>query len=223
MPSQFNSYIDFLDLSAATDFCREKGTLCHYKKGERFVQQGTIARYAALVVSGYFKVATLNDSGDEAVVNFAFPDQFITDFHSSLHGETSQFSIIAGADYVIMRVPLKTFKESLPPSLLDEYKALFNIVFLRLLKPYRKSPRQRYVELCEQYPQIVESVTLKDLSSFLLITPNHLSRIRRELAKNSNTNIKKIRRSIHLLRPNPFTLANFAVGKDSTNPRQFSK
>ena len=69
MSSQFNSYIDSLDLSAATDFCRKNGVPCHYKKGERFVQQGTVARYAALVVSGYFKVVTLKDSGDEAVVN----------------------------------------------------------------------------------------------------------------------------------------------------------
>lgn len=188
---QFNSYIDFLDLTAATDYCREQGMRCCYKKGESFVQQGTIARYAALVVSGYFKVTTLNDSGDEAVVNFAFPGQFITDFHSSLRGETSQFSIIAGADCEIMRVPLNAFKEFLSPSLLDEYKALFSMVFMRLLNLYRKSPRQRYVELCEQYPQIVETVTLKDLSSFLLITPNHLSRIRRELAKKPETNIKK--------------------------------
>ena len=57
--AQFNSYIDFLDLSAVIDFCRENGKLCHYKKGDYFVQQGSIARYAALVVSGYFKVATL--------------------------------------------------------------------------------------------------------------------------------------------------------------------
>ena len=90
-----------------------------------------------------------------------------------------------------MRVPLNTFKDFLSPSLLNEYKALFNMAFVRLLNLYRKSPRQRYVELCEQYPQILETVTLKDLSSFLLITPNHLSRIRRELAKNSNTNRKK--------------------------------
>lgn len=191
MPSQFNSYINLLDLTAAIVFCREKGTPCRYKKGERFVQQGTIARYAALIVSGYFKVTTLNDSGDEAVINFAFPGQFITDFHSSLHGKPSQMSIIAGCDCEILQVPLKNFKEYLSPSLLDEYKSLFNMVFMRLLHLYRKSPRQRYVELCEQYPQIVETVTLKDLSSFLLITPNHLSRIRRELAKNPETNIKK--------------------------------
>lgn len=191
MPSQFNSYIDYLDLTAASDFCRNKGVLCHYKKGECFVQQGTMAHYAALVVSGYFKVTTLNDSGDEAVINFAFPGQFITDFHSSLHGESSQFSIIAGTDCEVLRVPLKTFKEFLSPSFLDEYKSLFYMVFMRLLNLYRKSPRQRYVELCEQYPKIVRTVTLKDLSSFLLLTPNHLSRIRRELAKNSDTNIKK--------------------------------
>ena len=71
--AQFNSYIDSLDLSAVIDFCRENGKLCHYKKGDYFVQQGSIARYAALVVSGYFKLATLNESGDEAVFNFAFP------------------------------------------------------------------------------------------------------------------------------------------------------
>ena len=122
MPSQFNSYIDFLDLTAATDFCREEGIPCHYKKGEHFVQKGTIARYAALVVSGYFKVTTLNDSGDEAVINFAFPGQFITDFHSSLHGEPSQTSMIAGGDGEVLRIPLKPFKELLSPSLLDEYK-----------------------------------------------------------------------------------------------------
>lgn len=69
-----------------------------------------MSHYAALVVSGYFKVTTLNDSGDEAVINFVFPGQFITDFHSSLHGETSQFSIIAGTDCEVLRVPLKTFK-----------------------------------------------------------------------------------------------------------------
>ena len=189
--AQFNSYMDSLDFTAAIDYCRENGTLCQYRKGERFAQQGSIARYAALVVSGYFKIATLNDSGEEAIFNFAFPGQFITDFHSSLHGESSQFSVIAGADSEIIRVPLKTFKDFLSPSLFDEYKALFNMAFMRLLNLYRKSPRQRYVELCEQYPQILETVTLKDLSSFLMITPNHLSRIRRELAKNSNTNNNK--------------------------------
>lgn len=105
MSSQFNSYIDSIDLSAATDFCRKNGVPCHYKKGVRFVQQGTVARYAALVVSGYFKVVTLKDSGDEAVINFAFPGQFITDFHSSLHGAPPRHQLLPGliARYCVCR------------------------------------------------------------------------------------------------------------------------
>lgn len=181
--AQFNSYIEYLDLTAATEFCRENGILCRFKKEERFIQQGTVARYAGLVISGYFKVTTLNESGDEAVINFAFPGQFITDFHSSLRGEPSETSAIAGIDCEILRVPLKSFKDFLSPSLLDEYKSLYSMVFLRLINLYRQSPRQRYLALCEKYPQIVETVSLKDLASFLLITPNHLSRIRRQLAQ----------------------------------------
>ncbi len=57
--AQFNSYIEYLDLTAATEFCRENGTLCRFKKEERFIQQGTVTRYAGLVISGYFKVTTL--------------------------------------------------------------------------------------------------------------------------------------------------------------------
>ena len=140
--AQFNSYIDYLDLSAATEYCRENGEVCRLKKNERFVQQGTTARYAALVVSGYFKITTLNTSGEEAVLNFAFPGQFITDFHSSLHGEPSEMSVIAGEDSEIMRVPLARFKEYLSPSFTNEYRALFDMVFNRYLGIHRKSPEK---------------------------------------------------------------------------------
>lgn len=44
--AQFNLYLDILDLTAATDYCRENGTVCHYKKEERFIQQGSVARYS---------------------------------------------------------------------------------------------------------------------------------------------------------------------------------
>lgn len=180
--AQFNSYLDILDPTAATDYCREKGTVCHYKKEERFIQQGTISRYAALVVSGYFKLTTLNESGNEAVINFAFPGQIISDIHSSIYGEPSEMSVIAGADSEIMRVPLKEFVSLLSSNLLVEHSALFRMTYMRHLNIYRKSPEQRYVELCRHYPNIVEVVSLKDLASYLLITPGHLSRIRRKLA-----------------------------------------
>lgn len=188
--AQFNSYLDILDSTAATDFCRENGILCHYKKEERFIQQGTVARYAALVLSGYFKITTLNESGDESVINFAFPGQFLADIYSSANGEPSEMTIIAGAESEILRVPLKNFVTSLSPNLLIEYSALFKMTLGRYLNIYRKSPEQRYIELCNHYPDLVNTVALKDIASYLLISPNHLSRIRRKLADNSQKNSK---------------------------------
>ena len=97
--ARFNSFLDNINLTEITDFFREKGCTCHYKKEDIFIQQGTVARYAALVVSGYFKLSTTNTSGNEAVVNFAFPGELITDFHCSLYGEQSEMSIIAGTSW----------------------------------------------------------------------------------------------------------------------------
>ncbi len=180
--ARFNSFLDNINLTEITDFFREKGCTCHYKKDDIFIQQGTVARYAALVVSGYFKLATTNTTGDEAVVNFAFPGEIITDFHCSLYGEPSEMSVIAGADSDILKVPLKEFVGMLSSNLLSEYRSLFKMVLLRHLNIYRKTPEQRYIELCDLYPDIVKTVALKDIASYLLISPNHLSRIRRKLA-----------------------------------------
>lgn len=183
--AQFNTYINNLDISAATNFCQEKGILCFYKKDERFLQEGNVARYAALVVEGYFKFTTLNELGDEAVINFAFPGQFITDLHSSADGDTSEMSIIAGADSKVLKVSLQSFKEVCTASFALEYKALFKMTLLRHINLYRKTPQQRYIDLCNRNPEVIRTVALKDIASFLLITPNHLSRIRRKLMINS--------------------------------------
>lgn len=73
----------------------------------------------------------------------------------------------------------------------SKYRALFKMALLRHLNIYRKSPEQHYLELCNKYPQIANTVTLKDIASFLLITPNHLSRIRRKLAQKSSSDSEK--------------------------------
>ena len=180
--ARFNSYLDNLNLTEITDFFREKGCACHYQKDDIFIQQGTVARYAALVVSGYFKLTTTNTAGDEAVANFAFPGELITDFHCSLYGEQSEMSIIAGTDSEILKVPLKDFIAVLSPNLLNEYKSLFKMVLLRHLNIYRKSPAQRYIALCNIYPDIIKVVAFRDIASYLLITPYHLIIIRRYLS-----------------------------------------
>lgn len=178
--AQFNSYLDILDLSDAIDYCRLKGEYCLFKKDEAIVQEGEMAKYGALVLSGYFKLTVTTQDGEERVVNFTFPGQMIMDFYCSVHGNPAQFSVVAGTNSEVLLVPLKDLKPLLSQNYLFEYKSLFMMAFSRLSDLYRQTPAQRYEALMKNYPHIIESISLKDIASFLMVTPTHLSRIRRQ-------------------------------------------
>lgn len=51
----------------------------------------------------------------------------------------------------------------------------------RYLNLYRQSPKERYWELIRRCPNILQDITLKELASYLQITPTYLSRIRKEI------------------------------------------
>ncbi len=63
--------------------------------------------------------------------------------------------------------------------------ALFREIYHRHLEIYRKSPTERYLELLSHHPAIFNIVTMREVASYLLVTPVYLSRIRKKLAKKS--------------------------------------
>lgn len=46
---------------------------------------------------------------------------------------------------------------------------------------YKLTPEERYVKLLERYPEVLQLISLKEIASYLKITPVHISRIRRKL------------------------------------------
>ena len=60
----FNSFIDKLDMDFWHEICAKNGKLCHYKKGEFFVQQGDVIRYMGIVKEGYFKYVVTDSKGN---------------------------------------------------------------------------------------------------------------------------------------------------------------
>ena len=182
---QFNDYLDGIDLEILRRHCREEGGLCRFAKGEHFVRQGAICCSLGLVVKGYFKFTTLNSNAEESVINFAFENEFVTDFNGSYHGLPSEVSIIAGTECEIYTIPIEVMRKYLSANnremSLSLYKSLFHMVYRRYLSLHSQSPKERYISLIDRFPAILNTVTLKDLASYLLITPSHLSRLRKEV------------------------------------------
>lgn len=57
--------------------------------------------------------------------------------------------------------------------------ALFDTTYTRYIDMYTKSAQERYAELVEKHEDIFSIFSLKDIASFLNITPTHLSRLRK--------------------------------------------
>lgn len=187
---QFNSYLKELDLVALRTYFVEHGRLRKYEKEERFAQQGSVCKYIGLICTGYFKFTTLNSEAEESTMNFAFENEFVADFNGSYFGSPSEVSIIAGMDSEIYLLPVSIFKDNFMQknSVLSNtlYKSLYRIVYDRYLYLHRHSTKERYLALIKRFPKLLETVTLKDIASYLLITPNHLSRLRKEISQENN-------------------------------------
>lgn len=189
MPSRFNIYDQKIDLSAIKKFCRENGRTAHYSKDDIFVQQGCVGKYLGVVESGYFKYTTLTSSGNETVVGFALEGEIVADYYNSFNRLPSEVTIKAGTDSLVSQIRTpearNVFYASFDGNLSAVNGALFSEIYSRYLELYRKTPTERYLDLITLYPQILDVVSLRDIASYLLVTPVYLSRIRKNLAKKS--------------------------------------
>ncbi|MCM1312773.1 MAG: Crp/Fnr family transcriptional regulator [Bacteroides sp.] len=182
--ANFNSYIDALDMDFWLEVCSRTGTLRHYKKGEVFVKDGEPAKYWGVVVRGYFKYVITDDAGNDHVTGFTFSNNLVGDFLSIVGKSRARACIVAATDTDVMLSPLAVIQQLFDknPMLRQTLsEGLFEQAYTQYLDMFRLSPKARYVALLKRCPDILQHVTLKELASFLQITPTHLSRLRKEL------------------------------------------
>lgn len=60
-------------------------------------------------------------------------------------------------------------------------EAVFSTVYDRYMALYTRSANERYRDLINRHPDLFTLFSLKDIASFLNITPTHLSRLRKNL------------------------------------------
>ncbi len=184
--AQFNSFYDILDFSLLQKFCMEHGKEKVYAKGECFVHEGEICRNFGFVMSGYFKYCSLRSNGEEAIGGFAFKNEAIVDLYNSfIFGKPSIVSISAGCQSVVTEVTIPEMKQFIdthyPTFLNDTTSALFSELYMRYFNILKKTPTERYAELLDKHPQLFNIVPLREIASYLQITPVYLSRIRKRI------------------------------------------
>ena len=186
----FNSYIEGLDLTPLADYCVNHGRLTQYAKGDYFIKTGERSRYVGFVEKGYFKYLVHNPFEQKDYISgFAFEREFVGDYPNCLSGKTSEVTVVAATPCKIFLLSGEELLKLLDSDDMKEVQQaisdhLFSQVYTQYLDTYRMSTRERYTELLRRCPNLVQNISLKDIASYLKVTPTTISNIRREVTLN---------------------------------------
>lgn len=188
LPSkQFNTYKEGLDLKLLREYCMEYGERRSFLHGETLEAMGEPAQWVAYVERGYFKYMVHNgEEGKDYCTGFAFEGEFVADYPNCLCGKISEVTIVAGTSCKVFQIQGKDLCSLLESANMRDLKQaisdhLFAQVYTQYLDSYRMTTRERYKRLLSRCPEIIQCISLKDIASYLKVTPTTISNIRREI------------------------------------------
>jgi CRP-like cAMP-binding protein len=159
------------------------------RKRQFLLQGGDVCRHLAFVNEGCLREYSVDARGEEHVIQFAIRDWWITDLQSYLTGSPSTYTIDALDDsdvLVLEKSARDRLLETAPKAdrffrLLQE--ANYVATHRRIDAMLRSSAEERYLAFLKTYPALVESIPQNQIASYLGVTPQSLSRIRKELSQ----------------------------------------
>ncbi|HEY0246557.1 MAG TPA: Crp/Fnr family transcriptional regulator [Mucilaginibacter sp.] len=155
------------------------------------LEEGTVSGHYIFVEKGCIR-AGFNNNGNDKTVQFFFEKEGLTSFESFLKNTPSLFTIETIEPSIIYLLP-KTHVNNLMEELSQE-PGFLNIVLEvsgerllhymhEFLSFIRDTPEQRYQNLLNESPHIIQRVPQHYIASYLGVTTVHLSRIKSKIAK----------------------------------------
>ena len=158
-------------------------------KGSSWIVQGKVCQHIAFVNHGKLRVYYLDSDGNETTCFFVTPRMFISSFTSFLTGAPSNENIAALEDcelFTIFKPKLETLSEEIPKIHIWRRMMAENLFIMmekRISMLQSTSAHERYEQMIQENQEIILNVPLQYTASFLGITPQHLSRLRKEMQK----------------------------------------
>lgn len=168
-------------------------SVCVFKKLRKrqyLLQDGDVWKYNAFVCKGCLRSYRLDENGFEHVLSFSKENWWAGDRESLQSGKPSLYNIDALEDSVVLLINKEDFEMICAqiPALNHLVKIILNNSFIasqdRIHTVISSDAEQKYKNFMEKYPDLTYRVPQHMIASYLGITPETLSRVRKEIAKN---------------------------------------
>jgi CRP-like cAMP-binding protein len=164
----------------------------NFAKGKFLVTKGEVCKRTFFVERGLLRFYDISDEGKEQIIQFAPEGWFLNTRDSICFDMPSSYFIDALEDTKVAVLEQSFLDYALK---LSEHFRLFNRNFLqrnihqlenRVKLLIGMKAEERYIDFVTIYPNLVQRVPLWMIASYLGITPESLSRIRRNIDWNKN-------------------------------------
>jgi len=159
------------------------------RKKQYFLQEGDVCRHTGFVVKGALRQFSVDDKGNEHIVNLFIENYWATDRESMIMLTPSRYNIDAWEDselLLITRADMLDLMEKIPGlvemiRLMDERNAI--ATQRRVNSTISNTAEKRYEEFAGNHPQFIQRFPQHVIASYLGITKETLSRIRKQAMK----------------------------------------
>jgi CRP-like cAMP-binding protein len=150
------------------------------------LKEGQACKYLYYVHSGTLRAFCADARGRESTIMFAPGDWWVTDMYCFLNGRKAMMVIEALEDSTVFQLSKAQFDELMERPVFERwFRVLMQNAYtreqLRAIDNLSLSAEERYLRFVQKYPLIAAQVTQKQIASYLGITPEFLSSIRKKI------------------------------------------
>src|SRR6476646_7415443 len=157
--------------------------------GDFLLREGEICRYESFVIKGCLKTYYQDENGFEHVIDFSIEEWWADDLYSFLTQTASRSNVKAIENTDILQIS-KTDLELLYQKI-PKFERFFRILFQNAFISQREqinlalsaSARDRYLLFIKKKPYAEKRFPQKDIASYLGVTPQFLSTLRKKLGR----------------------------------------
>ncbi|WP_318311036.1 Crp/Fnr family transcriptional regulator [Flagellimonas crocea] len=156
-------------------------------KKSKLLQMGEIEHHLSFIETGIVRLYIPNEDG-ELTFGFVFQDAFVSAYDSFLTQKPSEYAMEALSPTVLWRIDHQDLQEVYETTAIGNLigrkasEELFLKKSKRELSLLRDSAEQRYLNLFKERPELFREIPLKYIASYIGVTPQALSRIRKRIS-----------------------------------------